>query len=136
MDLRKLSDTVSVAFQLDPSDMAALAAQGVRVVIDNRPDAEVGPDQSSDRMRAAAEAAGLEFRYLPFVPAQGLTPDLIQGFVDAIDLPGPAVAYCHSGTRSANLWGIAQRGRLSADEVVSAGAAAGYDLSALAPHLR
>ena len=86
-------------------------------------------------MRAAAEAAGLEFRYLPFAPAQGVTPDLIQGFIDATDLPGPAVAYCNSGTRSANLWWIAQRGRLSADDVIAAGAAAGYDLSALAPHL-
>lgn len=135
MDLRALSKDLSVSPQLDPADMRALAAEGFRTVIDNRPDAEVGADHASDRMRAAAEAAGLEFRYLPFSPAMGVTPDLVSGFSEALDLPGPIVAYCRSGTRSATLWALAHRGRLSADEVIAAGAAAGYDLSSVARHL-
>ena len=51
------------------------------------------------------------------------------------------LAYCRSGTRSCTLWGLAEAftGGLATDEILAKGAAAGYDLSGMAPtleHLR
>lgn len=136
MDLRPLTDALSVAPQIDAAEMAAVAAAGFRSVIDNRPDGEVGADQASATMAAAAEAEGLRFVYLPYEPGQ-LTADLVAQFARALDsLPGPVLAYCRSGTRCANLWALSQAGRLGADDIVARGAAAGYDLSDHLPYLR
>ena len=49
---------------------------------------------------------------------------------------GPVLAYCRSGTRSATAWALGQAGDRPADEILTAGRNAGYDLSHLAPMLR
>jgi uncharacterized protein (TIGR01244 family) len=43
--LRQIADDVCVAPQLMPEAMAAVAANGFKSVINNRPDFEHGPDQ-------------------------------------------------------------------------------------------
>ena len=48
---------------------------------------------------------------------------------------GPVFAYCRSGTRSTTLWALSQAGEAPADEIISAAANAGYDMSHLAGHL-
>ena len=49
---------------------------------------------------------------------------------------GPVLAFCRSGTRSCNLWALAEARRGTApDALVAAGARAGYDLSGLRPLL-
>ena len=74
MDIRKISPGLSVSPQLLPSEMEEIRAQGFRSVICNRPDAE-GPDQPGhDEMQAAADAAGLQFLYLPVTP--GMVTDM------------------------------------------------------------
>jgi sulfide:quinone oxidoreductase len=50
-------------------------------------------------------------------------------------MPGPVLAYCRSGTRSATLWSLAQAGARPFDEILSATAAAGYDMSGLADRI-
>lgn len=129
MDLRQLTDTVTVAPQMLPEDMPRVAALGFRMVIDNRPDAEVGPELGHEAMEAAATAAGLGFRYIPFQPGR-LTSDMVEAFADALDdADGPVLAWCRSGTRSATLWAVSQAGRQSAAELIATAARAGYDLS-------
>jgi uncharacterized protein (TIGR01244 family) len=59
MNLKQIVDGYSVTPQLDPADMARLAAEGVTTVICNRPDAENPPHLQAAAMQAAAEAAGL-----------------------------------------------------------------------------
>lgn len=134
MDLRQLTPDLAVAPQLQPADMAALAADGVRLIIANRPDAEIGPELQRDAMEAAARAAGMEFRYLPLA-AGGLTPGLVADFGAALDGGGKAVAYCRSGTRSATLWALSQAGRQPTAEILATAARAGYDLRHIAPML-
>lgn len=132
MELRQLSDDVSVAPQLEPDDMAALAAQGVRAVICNRPDAEVPPHLQAAAMQAAAEAAGLTFTYNP-VAMPNLTFDAVEEQADAIGAAGGAVvAYCASGTRSAILWALAQAGRSPTERILDALARASYPMPQLA----
>ena len=91
MDLHQLTPQISVAPQLEPTDMAALAAEGVRLVICNRPDSEVDADQEQQRMAAAAHDAGMAFAYLPLAPG-GLTPELVAEFGAALDGQTRAVA--------------------------------------------
>lgn len=131
MDLRTLSDDHAVAGQLDPADMAALAAQGVTTVICNRPDMEVPPSHQAAALQAAAEAAGLDFVYNP-VNGAAMTLDNVEEQAEAIDsADGAVVAYCASGMRSAVMWAFAQAGRIPTDEIISACEAAGYQMSGM-----
>lgn len=127
MDLRQLTPDLAVAPQLEPGDMPALAAEGVRLVIANRPDSEVGPELRHQVMAEAARAAGMQFRYLPLEPGR-LTPGLVADFGAALEGAGRTVAYCRSGTRCATLWALSQAGLRPGDEILAAAARAGYDL--------
>ena len=57
MDLRQLTPDLAVTPQIQPEDLPALAEAGFRVLINNRPDSEVGPGDDDAALRAAAEAA-------------------------------------------------------------------------------
>ena len=56
-----MTDAIHTSAQLQPEDMAQVAAAGFRSVVNNRPDFEGGPDQpTSAAIEAAAVAAGAE----------------------------------------------------------------------------
>jgi sulfide:quinone oxidoreductase len=104
-------------------------------VINNRPDGEEPGQPGSDELAAAAEANGLVYRHIPVVPGQW-QDEQIAAFADALaDLPGPTLAFCRTGTRAATLWALQAARRQPVDAVLSRTAAAGYDLSPLAPRL-
>lgn len=105
---RILTPTFSVSAQLSPADLPAMAAQGYKTVINNRPDGEGGDAQplSADLQRAAL-AAGLHYVYLPVVSG-ALTPADVGAMRDALaSAPAPVLAFCRSGARSAQLHGLA-----------------------------
>ena len=105
LPLQQIAPDFCVAPQLDPAAMAEAAAAGFKSVINNRPDMEGGPDQPlSVDVQAAAEAAGLEYRYLP-VNGAYQSPDEIDAMRALIDqLPKPILAFCRSGARSTRLF--------------------------------
>src|SRR6056297_2008301 len=129
MDIRRITEGLSVGPQITPDDIPALKEAGFRSIIDNRPDAE-GPDQPGhEEMRVAAEKAGMEFRYLPVTPGK-VTDETAEAFGNALtELPGPVLAYCRTGTRSATLWSLASADRLDPSEILSKTKAAGYDMA-------
>lgn len=136
MDARKLSEAFSVSPQIEPEDVAQIAALGFRTLIDNRPDEEVDPAHSSYAMAQAAAAAGLEFHYLPYYPGE-MTFDLVSAYEEIMrSAPGPVFGYCRSGTRSSHLWGMSKAGEVPLEEIVERAADAGYDHSSLLPVLR
>lgn len=136
MDIRKIDDTISVTPQISAAEVAELAALGFRSVISNRPDGEEAGQPTQDQIAQAAAKAGLEFRAVPVVPG-GLTPELVDEFAEAMaELPGPVLAYCRSGTRSATIWALSQSGQQSRDDILTAAAHAGYDLRGIAGALR
>ncbi|MTH79324.1 TIGR01244 family sulfur transferase [Paracoccus aestuariivivens] len=132
MDLRPLTPELSVSPQIRPEDLPALVADGFRVLINNRPDAEVGPDEDSVAMRAAAEAAGMDYREIPFVPGH-VTPEMVEAQAEALALPGRKIAYCRSGNRSTVLWALSRAGTEPTADLLEAAAKAGYDLSGVRP---
>ncbi|QBY00053.1 TIGR01244 family phosphatase [Rhodophyticola sp. CCM32] len=135
MDIRPLTETYAVAPQLEPADMATLAAEGVTTVICNRPDAENPPPLFAAEMQAAAEAAGLGFVFNP-ITGGAMTMDNVEEQADAMaGADGPVVAYCASGNRSSIVWAMTQAGTLPTDEILAATRAAGYMLDGLRPQI-
>lgn len=132
MDLRQLTPELSVSPQIRPEELATLAADGFRVLINNRPDAEVGPEENGAAMRAAAESAGMEYRAIPFVPGQ-VTREMVEAQAEALTLPGRKLAYCRSGNRSAVLWALSLAGVEPTADLLETAANAGYDLSGIRP---
>jgi uncharacterized protein (TIGR01244 family) len=107
--IQRLSPSVSVCGQLDPAAMSWAAKQGFKSVINNRPDFEGGADQPTNtEMAAAAEAAGLEYRFLP-VASNFQSSEQIEAFATLLaELPAPVLAFCRSGARSTRLFVAAQ----------------------------
>jgi len=130
-----LDDRVFVAGQIDPADLPAIAAAGVTLIVNNRPDDEETGQPVGAEIEAAARAAGLDYRHIPV--AGGLSPDQVSAMTDALDgAAGKTLAFCKSGTRSTWLWALARAGQ-GADgaEIFAQAARAGYDLSPLRSYL-
>ncbi|RRI01329.1 TIGR01244 family phosphatase [Mesorhizobium tamadayense] len=111
MEYRQISEDYSVSGQIQPEDIAAIRDAGFTSVICNRPDNEQPGQPSADSVKAAAEAAGLAFRYIPVISGQ-ITMDNVEDQAEALDeLQGPVFAYCRSGARCTNLYGLIQQQR-------------------------
>jgi uncharacterized protein (TIGR01244 family) len=135
LDVKRINDKISVSPQISPDDFPALKADGFVTVINNRPDGE-SPDQpSSATMQAAAQKAGLAYHYIP-LGRDGVSPEMVAQTTAALEgSRGPVLAFCRSGTRSTTLWALSQAGKMPAQEIVTAAANAGYDMSHLLGHL-
>lgn len=108
MNIVKLSESLGVAGQITPEDVAAIAAAGYDVIINNRPDGEVADQPDNAAIAAAAEAAGLDYYYLP-VNAQDFPGRGFDQMRELLDDPGQRVlAFCRTGTRCTNLWVVSR----------------------------
>jgi len=118
MNIRPLTPDYAVSPQIDPSDIAAIAEAGYKSIICNRPDDETIPAQNQDAVRNAAIDAGLTFGSNPFNHMQ-FGEDIIAQQCELIkSLPGPVLAYCASGNRSAMVWSFCVVGDLGVDEIM------------------
>jgi len=134
--IRPVDETIAVAPQIEPEDMAEIAKLGFTAVINNRPDQEQAGQPEGDSIRAAAEAAGLSYTAIPITHA-GFSGNQIDAMVAALEAAGgPVLAFCRSGTRSCNLWALA-RAKMgdNPDQLMAKAAATGYDLSGIRPLL-
>jgi uncharacterized protein (TIGR01244 family) len=130
MQLKQLDDETMVAPQILPEEVPALAARGIMMIVNNRPDEEEPGQPSSAEVQAAANAAGIQYRHIP-VGTSGLSSNQVDAMVEAIGAStGPLLAFCRSGTRSTYVWALA-RSRMGDDaaELDVKAAAAGYDLA-------
>lgn len=122
----------AITAQLAPADFAAIARLGYRSIINNRPDGEED-GQLADRMAAVhAWRAGLRYRHVPARKMDMFTDPVIGGMQVALaELPGPVLAYCKSGVRSAIVWAAAAARLRPVDDVLDDLANAGQDLDFL-----
>ena len=132
-DLRPLGDKAMVCGQIAPSQVAGLAESGVTMLVNNRPDGEeLGQPMAAD-IEAAAEAAGLEYCFVPI--ARGIGPADVEAMQDALRRTGDGklLAFCRSGQRSAFALALAQRGEgASREEIEQRLSDAGMDPSPIA----
>ena len=105
---RQLDDKTLVGGQIAPGDVAALQAQGVTLIVNNRPDGEDAGQPTSDEIEAAATAAGVAYRHVPI--ARGMGPSDVEAMRDAIHAAadGKMFAFCRSGNRSTLAWAVAK----------------------------
>jgi len=135
LEVKRINDSISVSPQVSVADVVAIKAAGFTAIINNRPDGEAPDQPPGEAIRAAAEATGLAYHYIP-LGRDGVTPDMVAKTREVLEgSAGPVFAYCRSGTRSTTLWALSQSGRKAAAEIISEAAGAGYDLSHLAGHL-
>jgi uncharacterized protein (TIGR01244 family) len=139
VETRRLNEKVYAGGQIAPEDVPALKAEGFTAVVNNRPDFEGGPDQpTSEAVRAACEAEGLQYSYVPMTP-EALSPEMLDDFHAAVEAaPGKILAHCRSGARSTALWALTQtcQNAQDVDTVIGQAAEAGYDLSQMRPMLQ
>ena len=106
--LTYLAADFAVAPQIQPEQMATLAAEGFRAVVNNRLELEPG-QPTQEALRAAAEAAGLRYEWQP-VSSGMITPQDVAKFAELLEaLPRPLLAFCRSGTRCSTLYQAARR---------------------------
>jgi uncharacterized protein (TIGR01244 family) len=129
-EFRKVTESFSVAPQIDLADLPRAAAQGFKLVINNRPDGEAPDQPTSAQVEAAARAAGLDYVHIP-VRGGPTMEQVAEETAVVAKAPGPILAFCRSGTRSIVTWslGQAEEGERSREELVKLGQGAGYDLS-------
>ena len=129
-----LSDTYAVAPQISLEDVDALAAEGFRTIVCNRPDEEIPEDICADAIKAKCEAAGLNFILNPLVHGT-LCMEHVDLQRQATEAEAPVLAYCASGNRCSILWGLAVAGDVTTDQILDVTTKAGYNLTGLVPQL-
>jgi uncharacterized protein (TIGR01244 family) len=127
-----LAPGLSVAGRLDRADIDALAGAGVRTIINNRPDGEDQGQLPAAEARRIAEAHGIAYHHIPITAATLSRAD-VDAFAAVLhNAPGPVVAHCRSGTRSALLWALTRmREGHDALSLVAAAAQHGIDIASL-----
>ena len=129
-----LDDTTRVSGQIRPEDVAAAAAAGVTMIVNNRPDGEEPGRPTGAAIADAAAKAGIAYRHIPV--EAGFEPAMVAAMGEALDA-GPALIFCKSGTRSAYLWALARAKQgADADNLVRRAGQAGYNVRPLLPWLR
>ena len=130
--MRELDEKTLVSGQIAVEDVAGLKSQGVTMIVNNRPDGEEAGQPLAADIKQAAEAAGLDYRFIPI--ARGIGPSDGEAMQEAIAATeGKMLAFCKAGTRSTYLWAVAQAqsGR-PRDEIERAAAQAGHDITPVA----
>ena len=134
---RELDPQVLVAdAEIQAPDMAAAAARGVTLAVNNRPDDEEPGQPSSADLEAAARAAGLDYVHIPV--GTEFSADKVAALTDALlGTEGRVLIFCKSGTRATYLWALAQAKAGVAPEALDFCARrAGYNLAPLMNWLR
>ena len=131
--IRELDARTLVSGQIAAHEVAGLASDGVTVLVNNRPDGEEPDQPLASDIEAAAEAAGITYRFVPII--RGIGPADIDSMCEALRQAsgGKLLAFCRSGARSAYTVALARRREgTSADEVQNTLTQAGFDPSPIA----
>lgn len=135
-DYKRLTANLAVAPQIRPEDLPGLARAGFRAVINNRPDGEDGDQPDNADLERAARAAGLTYYHQPVEPGAIEDSEGLRFAALVHKSPGPVLAFCRTGNRSASLWALAESPRTDPQTLKHTARRAGYDLSRLEERLR
>ena len=106
-----ITPNFAVTGALRPEDFAAIRAMGFKAVISNLPDGESAAYPTAAQEAQLAEAAGLAFRHIPTTKFDVFSERVVGGMQSALsEFPGPVLAHCASGMRSAAAWAGAAAG--------------------------
>jgi sulfide:quinone oxidoreductase len=104
MRVLQLETDVYVTGQIFERDLATASKQGIRTVVNNRPDNEAAGQPPSADLQKAAEELGIKFVYFPVVSGR-ITAKNVEEFRKLRDeLDRPMLIFCRTGARSTQLW--------------------------------
>ena len=133
---RQLTPRLFASPQITLAEVDAAAAQGIGLIVNNRPEGESDDQTPGDEIAAACAAHGIAYVAIPVTHA-GFSQPQVQAMAAALaGTDKPVLAYCRSGTRSATIWALSQSGLRTRDEILMAAARAGYDLRGIAGALQ
>ena len=131
-----ITPSFAVTGALDAADFAAAAGLGFKAIVSNLPDGESSRHPGSAAEAKLAADAGLGFRFIPATKHDVFEDRVVNGMGEALsELPGPVLAHCASGLRSALAWAAAAARSQPADCVIAALEAAGFNLAAIREEL-
>ena len=104
MRVLELAPQVYATGQLFETDFQLLSKQGVRSIVNTRPDDESEGQPSSDELAKAAEEYGITVVHFPVDPAS-MTKEIADAFMKACDeLARPMMVCARSGGQSTKIW--------------------------------
>ena len=125
MDIKTINSQLGVSPQIQPGEVAAIAAAGYRSIICNRPDGEEAGQPPAAAIAEAAQRHKIGFAHIPVVSGQMTGTDAMLMANALAELPSPVLAYCRSGSRSEKLAAMAAerqpRGGVAAYDIVIVG---------------
>ena len=133
---KKLGNEIFVSGQVNGAMIRQLAGQGIKTIVNNRPDAEEGDQPGNAALQSVAEELGVKWVYLPLIAGQ--KPDLVlaQNYRKVIEeMPRPVHVFCRTGRRSEMIHLAAQnlplssRGPKSFDVVIVGAGTAGISVA-------
>ena len=108
MRVLELAPQVYVSGQLFEQDLRLAAQQGVRSIMNNRPDGEAIGQPLSAELAGVAEELGITYVHYPVIP-NSISREDVEGFAKTCDeLERPLLIFCRSGARSMTIWEMAQ----------------------------
>lgn len=136
MEFRRLTEQLSVAPQVTPENMPAIAAAGFKTILCNRPDGEADDQPTFAAIKEAAIVCGLTFINQPVSPKKATNQD-VTGFANNVAAAqSPVLAYCRTGTRCTILWALGNSAEgMPIEKILKIAADAGYDLSKQAHYI-
>ncbi|MFP5455247.1 MAG: TIGR01244 family sulfur transferase [Alphaproteobacteria bacterium] len=135
MNPRKLADGLLVSSQITLADIDQSAADGVKTIINNRPDGEEPDQPPSATLEARAREHGIAYHHIP-IAGGNFDDRSVRAFAEAREAAdGDVLAFCRTGMRATTLWAMSQAGKQSADALIGAANDAGYDLKGMRDRL-
>ena len=131
--IRQLDDRTLVSGQIAAHEVAGLAAQGVAVLVNNRPAGEEPGQPLAAEIEDAAARAGIAYHFVPII--RGIGPADVEEMQKAWREAegGKLLAFCRSGRRSAFACALAHRDEGTSRETVEQRLMqAGFDYGAIA----
>lgn len=112
----ELAPQVFVAGQVFEQELKVAAEQGIRSVINNRPDGESANQPPSAHLAGVAEGLGMTYVHVPIVSGS-ITPQNIEEFRQVCEsLERPMLVFCRSGARSTALWEMCEAAGMQFDD--------------------
>ena len=104
-----MSHQVSITGQITPDQVPMIAENGIKTIINNRPDGEEAGQPTSAEVAAAAEKAGLAYKEVSF-SGNGLTQPHVEEFADFFNqAEQPILIFCRTGNRSTGIYEAAKQ---------------------------
>lgn len=115
MEIKQIDQRYSVSDQLNEADLETLAAQGVKLVVNFRPDGEGGESQPGNASLASKAAAlGMAYAHIPVVSNQ-VKPEHAEQLTLLLNQhPGPVLGFCRTGNRANQVYQLSLHGQSTA----------------------